>query len=62
MKRIATTAAVLLSFAGIFLDGCGTNTEMTRQEQANFKGGPMPPDYMQQHAPMLNKGRQAKTP
>jgi hypothetical protein len=62
MKRIAKTAALLpLVIAALPLCGCGTKTEMTKQEQANFKGGPMPPGYLQQHAPGLNKARQAQT-
>src|SRR5579862_1686430 len=36
----------LICLAGTSLFGCGTKTEMSKQEQDNFKGGPPPPGYL----------------
>ncbi|HLK57543.1 MAG TPA: hypothetical protein VKU00_13330, partial [Chthonomonadaceae bacterium] len=43
-------ALLLLGLAGVALCGCGTNTELTKQERDNMKGGPMPPGYMEEAA------------
>jgi hypothetical protein len=44
-KSPLPVAALLVCLTGISLYGCGAKTEMSKEEQANFAGGPPPPGY-----------------
>jgi hypothetical protein len=46
LKRTFLTGLLLFGMS-ISLVGCSTNTEMSKQEQENFKGGPMPPGFLE---------------
>jgi hypothetical protein len=43
--RIAV-AALLMGAMAVSLVGCSEKTEMSKEEQENFKGGPMPPGFL----------------
>jgi hypothetical protein len=49
-------ATLLLGTVGFSLAGCSEKTDMTKAEQENFKGGPMPAGFLdkQGSAPPAN--------
>ena len=42
---LAAAGVVLACALGASLSGCRAESEVTKEEAANFKGGPMPPGY-----------------
>ena len=51
IRSLLAAAGVMLACAlgasllGASLSGCRAESEVTKEEAANFKGGPMPPGY-----------------
>lgn len=46
VRSLLAAAGVVLACAlGTGLSGCRAESEVTKEEAANFKGGPMPPGY-----------------
>ena len=45
LKSPITVAVLLACLTGVSLAGCGTKTEISKQEMANIRGGPVPSGY-----------------
>lgn len=54
-NRGRLTIRLLLVLVTIAAGGCATKPEMSKEEVANFKGGPMPPGWAASH-PMPASG------
>jgi hypothetical protein len=51
-KTISGLCALCVGFSlmGTLLGGCSTKAEVSKEEQENWKGGPMPPEFAQEIA------------
>ncbi len=57
IRSLLAAAGVVLACAlGAGLSGCRAESEVSKEEAANFKGGPMPPGYNPQPGGAASKG------